>query len=107
MGLLRRLGILALLLGGVLAQAQAPDVEEETIGRLLHGDLERALRTLSPRHERVLRLYFGFDDGRERTLEEIGLLFGVTRERIRQLRDRALKRLHEGRVSRTLATYVG
>ncbi len=88
-------------------QAEAPDIEEEATRHLLRGDLDRALHTLSPRHERVLRLYFGFDDGRERTLEEIGLIFGVTRERIRQLRDRALKRLHEGQVSRTLETYVG
>ena len=87
--------------------AEAPDIEEEAIHHLLRADLEQALRTLSPRHQRVLRLYFGLDDGRERTLEEIGALFGVTRERIRQLRDRALKRLSQGRSSRTLESYVG
>ncbi|MDE3128396.1 MAG: sigma-70 family RNA polymerase sigma factor, partial [Gemmatimonadota bacterium] len=87
--------------------AEAPDIEEEAIRHLLRADLERAMATLSPRHQRVLRLYFGLDDGRERTLEEIGALFGVTRERIRQLRDRALKRLSQGRVSRTLESYVG
>jgi RNA polymerase primary sigma factor len=87
--------------------AQAPDIEEEAARRLLRADLEQALQSLSPRHQRVLRLYFGFDDGRERTLEEIGELFGVTRERIRQLRDRALKHLHDGRSGPALATYVG
>jgi len=87
--------------------AQAPDIEEEAARRLLRDDLEDALQALSPRHQRVLRLYFGFDDGRERTLEEIGELFGVTRERIRQLRDRALKHLHDGRAGAALATYVG
>ena len=87
--------------------AEAPDIEEEAIRHLLHDDLERAMAALSPRHQRVLRLYFGLDDGRERTLEEIGALFGVTRERIRQLRDRALKRLSQGRSSRTLESYVG
>ena len=87
--------------------AQAPDIEEEAARRMLRADLEAGLQALSPRHQRVLRLYFGFDDGRERTLEEIGELFGVTRERIRQLRDRALKHLHDGRAGRTLATYVG
>ncbi len=87
--------------------AQAPDIEEEAARRMLRADLETAMQALSPRHQRVLRLYFGFDDGRERTLEEIGELFGVTRERIRQLRDRALKHLHDGRAGRTLATYVG
>ncbi|HEU4990039.1 MAG TPA: RNA polymerase sigma factor RpoD/SigA [Gemmatimonadaceae bacterium] len=88
-------------------QAEAPDIEEEAARRLMRADLEAALRALSPRHQRVLRLYFGFDDGRERTLEEIGEIFGVTRERIRQLRDRALKHLHDGRAGKALATYVG
>ncbi|MDE3152073.1 MAG: RNA polymerase sigma factor RpoD/SigA [Gemmatimonadota bacterium] len=88
-------------------QAEAPDIEEEAARRLMRADLEAALKALSPRHQRVLRLYFGFDDGRERTLEEIGEIFGVTRERIRQLRDRALKHLHDGRAGKALATYVG
>ena len=53
-------------------------------------DIEAALATLPPRDAKVLRLYFGLDDGNSRTLEEIGRMMGVTRERIRQLRDRAL-----------------
>jgi RNA polymerase primary sigma factor len=59
-------------------------------------DIEEALATLPPRDAKVLRLYFGLDDGNSRTLEEIGRMMGVTRERIRQLRDRALTRLREG-----------
>ncbi len=55
--------------------------------------LDAALATLPPRDAKVLRLYFGLDDGRERTLEEIGRMMGVTRERIRQLRDRAIEQL--------------
>jgi RNA polymerase primary sigma factor len=58
-------------------------------------DLETALADLPPRDAKVLRLYFGIDDGRGRTLEEIGRMMGVTRERIRQLRDRALRQLKE------------
>jgi RNA polymerase primary sigma factor len=54
----------------------------------------------------VLRLYFGLDGGREHTLEEIGALLGVTRERVRQLRDRALKRLREGEVGRALSSFA-
>ncbi len=88
------------------AEAEAPAIEDEVTRHLLRTDLDRALHTLSPRHERVLRLYFGFDDGRERTLEEIGAMLGVTRERIRQLRDRALKHLGTGGAGRALATYV-
>ena len=58
-------------------------------------DLDTALAALPPRDAKVLRLYFGLDDGKTRTLEEIGRMMGVTRERIRQLRDRALRQLRE------------
>ena len=58
-------------------------------------DLENALAALPSRDAKVLRLYFGLDDGNSRTLEEIGRMMGVTRERIRQLRDRALRQLRE------------
>jgi RNA polymerase primary sigma factor len=58
-------------------------------------DIEAALAALPPRDAKVLRLYFGLDDGKTRTLEEIGQMMGVTRERIRQLRDRALRQLRE------------
>ncbi len=59
------------------------------------SDLEVALAALPARDAKVLRLYFGLDDGKSRTLEEIGRMMGVTRERIRQLRDRALRQLRE------------
>jgi RNA polymerase primary sigma factor len=58
-------------------------------------DLDAALAALPARDAKVLRLYFGLDDGKTRTLEEIGRMMGVTRERIRQLRDRALRQLKE------------
>jgi len=58
-------------------------------------DLDKALAALPARDAKVLRLYFGLDDGKTRTLEEIGRMMGVTRERIRQLRDRALRQLRE------------
>ena len=65
-----------------------------------------ALATLPPRDAKVLRLYFGLDDGNSRTLEEIGRMMGVTRERIRQLRDRALVRLREGETGDRLRDLV-
>jgi RNA polymerase primary sigma factor len=68
--------------------------------------IESALGTLPPRDAKVLRLYFGLDDGQARTLEEIGKMMGVTRERIRQLRDRALTRLREGEVGDRLRDLV-
>ena len=83
-----------------------PDAEAEAMDKFLAEEVAAALRTLAPRDARVLRLYFGLDGGREHTLEEIGVLFGITRERVRQLRDRALKRLREGEVGRALASFA-
>ena len=82
------------------------DVEARAMERFLSEEIEQALATLPPRDARVLRLYFGLDDGHEHTLEEIGGMLGVTRERVRQLRDRALKRLGEGDVGRALASFA-
>ncbi len=82
------------------------NTEQEVMDRFLAEEVERALRSLPPRDSKVLRLYFGLDGGREHTLEEIGGMLGVTRERVRQLRDRALKRLREGEVGRALASFA-
>ena len=83
-----------------------PDTEETSMDRFLSDEIEQALATLPPRDARVLKLYFGLNGGREHTLEEIGGMLGVTRERIRQLRDRALKRLREGDVGKALASFA-
>ncbi len=85
---------------------QQGDAEGQAMDRFLSEEIEQALRTLPPRDAKVLRLYFGLDGGREHTLEEIGGMLGVTRERVRQLRDRALKRLKEGEVGRALASFA-
>ncbi len=82
------------------------DAEAQAMDRFLSEEIDRALRTLQPRDAKVLRLYFGLDGGREHTLEEIGGMLGVTRERVRQLRDRALKRLREGEIGRALASFA-
>ena len=82
------------------------DAEGDVIDQFLAEEIDNALKTLPARDARVLRLYFGLDGGREHTLEEIGGMFGVTRERVRQLRDRALKRLREGDVGRALASFA-
>jgi RNA polymerase primary sigma factor len=83
-----------------------PSAEDQAMDRFLSAEIEAALATLPPRDAKVLRLYFGLDGGREHTLEEIGGMLGVTRERIRQLRDRALKRLREGNVGKALASFA-
>jgi RNA polymerase primary sigma factor len=82
------------------------DSEERAMDNFLSEEIASALRTLPPRDAKVLRLYFGLDGGREHTLEEIGGMLGVTRERVRQLRDRALKRLKEGDVGKALASFA-
>jgi RNA polymerase primary sigma factor len=70
------------------------------------ADIEAALAVLPARDAKVLKLYFGLEDGNSRTLEEIGRMMGVTRERIRQLRDRALQRLREGETGERLKDLV-
>ncbi|HEX6557900.1 MAG TPA: RNA polymerase sigma factor RpoD/SigA [Longimicrobiales bacterium] len=88
----------------IVEEAHEPELAVEE--RLLAEQIERALDTLSPRDARVLRLYFGLEGGREHTLEEIGNMLGVTRERVRQLRDRALKRLREGDLGDALESFA-
>jgi len=83
-----------------------PNPEDEYMNRFVSEEIERALATLPARDAKVLRLYFGLDGGREHTLEEIGSMLGVTRERVRQLRDRALKRLREGEVGLALSSFA-
>ena len=85
---------------------EAAEPEHEVEDRLLTEVVEGALETLEPRDAKVLRLYFGLEGEREHTLEEIGNLLGVTRERIRQLRDRALRRLREGTKGSALASFA-
>ena len=85
---------------------EAAEPEQDVEGRLLSEAVRGALDTLEPRDAKVLRLYFGLDGEREHTLEEIGNMLGVTRERIRQLRDRALRRLREGEKGDALESFA-
>ena len=87
----------------ITEEAAEPEMEVE--GRLLGEAISEALETLEPRDAKVLRLYFGLEGEREHTLEEIGNMLGVTRERIRQLRDRALLRLREGERGSALESF--
>lgn len=73
---------------------------------LLREDIVEVLSALAPRERDVLRLRFGLDDGRQRTLEEVGQLFGVTRERIRQIEAKALRKLRHPNRSRRLREYI-
>ena len=72
---------------------------------MLRRHIEEALSELKPKEQQVLRLRFGLDDGQERTLDEIGKQFGVTRERIRQIEAKAIKKLRSPKNSRRLKGY--
>jgi RNA polymerase primary sigma factor len=73
---------------------------------LLREKVEEVLATLTPREARILRLRFGLQNGRSYTLEEVGQKFGLTRERIRQIEGKALRRLRHPRRSRQLKDYL-
>lgn len=72
----------------------------------LQHDLHRALESLTDRERKVIELRFGLSDGRERTLEEVGSIFNVTRERIRQIEAKALRKLRHPTRSRILREYI-
>ena len=75
-------------------------------GQLLKEQIEEVLGTLTPREERIIQLRFGLEDGRSRTLEEVGKEFNVTRERIRQIEAKALRKLRHPSRSRKLRDYL-
>ncbi|MDU1586853.1 MAG: sigma-70 family RNA polymerase sigma factor [Clostridium sp.] len=93
-------------IGEVLTDKEVPLVEEIVESHLLREALENAISTLKEREEEVLRLRYGFDDGRQRTLEEVGHEFNVTRERIRQIEAKALSRLRHPSRSRKLKDFL-
>ncbi len=81
--------------------------EDYAVNELLKDEISEVLLTLTEREEKVIRLRFGLEDGRPRTLEEVGQLFGVTRERIRQIEAKALRKLRHPSRSRKLKDYLG
>ena len=93
-------------LGDFIEDQDAPAPAEAASFMLLKEQLEEVLDTLTEREERVLRLRFGLDDGRARTLEEVGQNFGVTRERIRQIEAKALRKLRHPSRSRKLKDFL-
>ena len=93
-------------LGDFIEDQEAPAPADAASFMLLKEQLEEVLDTLTPREEKVLRLRFGLDDGRARTLEEVGQNFGVTRERIRQIEAKALRKLRHPSRSRKLKDFL-
>jgi RNA polymerase primary sigma factor len=94
------------LLGDFIEDKDAMAPADSAAFKLLKEQLEDVLDTLTEREENVLRLRFGLDDGRTRTLEEVGQVFGVTRERIRQIEAKALRKLRHPSRSKRLKDFL-
>ncbi len=93
-------------LGDFIPDDDAPAPSEAASFMLLKEQLVDVLKTLTPREEKVLKLRFGLEDGRQRTLEEVGKEFNVTRERIRQIEAKALRKLRHPSRSKKLKDYL-
>jgi RNA polymerase primary sigma factor len=93
-------------LGDFIEDETAPGPADETSRNLLREQMKDILDSLSPRERHVLKLRFGLDDGQSRTLEEVGQKFGVTRERVRQIEAKALRKLRHPMRSRKLKDYL-
>ena len=93
-------------LGDFIQDSEVSEPMEAATANSLREQLEKALAMLTPREEKVLRLRFGFEDGKTHTLEEVGKEFNVTRERVRQIESKALRRLRHPSKSKALRDFV-
>ncbi len=94
------------LLGDFIEDKDVENPATQTAFRILQSQLQEVLETLPPREQEVLKMRFGLEDGYSLTLEEVGLYFNVTRERIRQIEAKALRRLRHPKRSRRLKDYL-
>ena len=91
----------------VLKSGESPNPDKGLLHESLKTEIERALETLTPREADVVRLYFGLAEAHAMTLEEIGETFDLTRERVRQIKEKAIRRLKHTSRSKILKTYLG
>jgi len=91
----------------VLRSGESPNPDRDLLHESLRTEIERALETLTPREADVIRLYFGLASQHPMTLEEIGETFDLTRERVRQIKEKAIRRLKHTSRSKILMTYLG
>ncbi len=93
-------------IGDFIEDRESPAPADAASYALLREQLSEVLHTLTPREEHVLKLRFGLEDGRARTLEEVGQKFNITRERIRQIEAKALRKLRHPSRSKKLKDYL-
>ena len=91
----------------VLKSGESPNPDKKLLRESLKTEIQRSLETLTPREADVVRLYFGLGDQHAMTLEEIGETFDLTRERVRQIKEKAIRRLKHTSRSKILKTYLG
>jgi len=91
----------------VLRSGESPNPDRQLLHESLRTEISRALETLTPREADVVRLYFGLSNQHPMTLEEIGETFDLTRERVRQIKEKAIRRLKHTSRSKILKTYLG
>jgi RNA polymerase primary sigma factor len=91
----------------VLEDEEQPSPDNILMSESLNEEIERALSKLSEMEAAIIRLYFGLEDGQAMTLEEIGDKFNLTRERIRQIKEKAIRRLRNATRSKELKKYLG
>ena len=91
----------------VLNIGESPSPDMQLMIESLRVEIERALQTLTPREADLIRLYFGLNGEHPMTLEEIGVTFDLTRERVRQIKEKAIRRLKHTSRSKILKTYIG
>ena len=91
----------------VLRSGESPNPDKKLLHESLRTEIERALETLTPREADVVRLYFGLGEKHAMTLEEIGETFDLTRERVRQIKEKAIQRLRHRSRSKSLRRYLG
>ena len=91
----------------ILENEEQPSPDQTLMSESLRKEIERALSTLSEREVEVIKLYFGLNKEHSLTLEEIGEKFNLTRERVRQIKEKAIMRLRHASRSKNLRTYLG
>jgi RNA polymerase primary sigma factor len=91
----------------VMENSDSPKADNELMKQSLNREIKRSLATLTEREAEVLKLFYGIDGNREISLEEIGTKFDLTRERVRQIKEKAIKRLKHNSRSKLLRAYLG